>query len=83
MFVISGDVVSGVVKKGMTMNVRFNSGFALSLPIESIEFVDKKDRSEVGLTTICRDAEELEFLKGLKIGDEEIEIADEADEKRE
>ena len=82
MFVISGDVVSGVVKKGMTMNVRFNSGFALSLPIESIEFVDKKDRSEVGLTTICRDAEELEFLKGLKIGDEEIEIADETDEKR-
>jgi hypothetical protein len=81
MFIISGQIVSGVVKSGMTMNVRFNSGLALSLPIESVEFVDKKDGSEVGLTTICGDADELKFLEGLKIGDEDIEIADAPDEK--
>jgi hypothetical protein len=80
MFVISGDIVSGVVKRGMTMIVRFNSGLALSLPIESVEFVDKLDRSEVGLTTICRDADELKFLQGLTVGDEDIEIADAPDE---
>lgn len=78
MFVISGQIVSGVVKKGMTMNVRLNSGVALSLPIDSVEFVKKIDGSEVGLTTICRDADELEFLKGLKIGEEEIEIQEAA-----
>jgi hypothetical protein len=81
MFVISGDIVSGAVKKGMTMNIRVNSGFALSLPIESVEFVDKKDRREIGLTTICRDADELEFLQSLKIEDEDIEISDSSDEK--
>ncbi len=80
MFVISGDIVSGVVKRGMTMIVRFNSGLALSLPIASVEFVDKLDRSEVGLTTICRDADELKFLQGLTVGDEDIEIADAPDE---
>jgi hypothetical protein len=30
------------------------------------------------LTTICRDADELEFFKGLKIGEEEIEILEAA-----
>lgn len=73
-FVISGDILSGVVKKGMTMKIRFNSGLALSLPIASVEFVTGKAGSEVGLTTICRDSDELDFLRGLKIGGEQIEI---------
>jgi hypothetical protein len=78
MFVISGEIISGVVKKGMTMNVRFNSGLAVNLPIESVEFIKKKEGTEVGLTTICRDADELDFLRSLKIGEEQIEIEDAA-----
>jgi len=76
MFVITGDIVRGVVKKGMTMSVRSKSGILLNLPIESVEFVKKLEGSEVGLTTICRDADELEFLRGLEISDEYIEIAE-------
>ena len=76
LFVISGDILSGVVKKGMTMKVRVNSSSVLSLPIEGVEFVTKKEGSEVGLTTLCRDAEELSLLQSLNIGDGQIQIED-------
>ena len=80
LFVISGDILSGVVKKGMTMKVRMNSSFALSLPIEGVEVLTKKEGSEIGLTTLCRDAEELTLLQGLKIRGEQIEIEDPEEE---
>lgn len=76
LFVISGDIVSGVVKKGMTMKLRMNSSFALSLPIEGVEFVTKKEGSEVGLTTLCHDGDELSMLQALSISGEQIEIED-------
>lgn len=78
MFVISGEILSGVVKKGMTMKIEVSPALALSLPIESVELVTKKEGSEVGLTTICRDSEELAFLQDLKIAGEQIEIEDSA-----
>jgi len=78
MFVVSGDILSGVVKKGMTMKIRMNSGLAVSLPIESVVFVKKKEGSELGLTTICRDADELSLLQALNVDGEQIEIEDAA-----
>jgi|GEM_PF-1477571 len=80
LFVISGEILSGIVKKGMTMKVRMNSAFALSLPIEGVEVVTKKEGSEVGLTTLCRDADELSMLQSLNIGGEQIEIEDSEEE---
>ena len=79
MFVVSGDILSGVVKKGMTMKIRMNSGLAVALPIESVEFVKKIEGSELGLTTICRDADELSLLQALNVGGEQIEIEDSAE----
>lgn len=76
LFVISGDIVSGVVKKGMSIKVRIKSSLAISLPIEGVEIVTKKEGSEIGLTTVCRDADELSMLLGLKISGEQIEIED-------
>jgi len=55
-----------------------NSGLAVSLPIESVEFVKKKEGSELGLTTICRDADELSLLQALNVDGEQIEIEDAA-----
>ena len=75
-FVIAGDIASGVAKKGMMMKLRMNSSFAIELPIDSIEFIRKKEGSEVGLLTVCRDADELALLQGLNIGKETIEIDD-------
>lgn len=80
LFVVSGDIVSGVVKKGMLMNVRMNSSFSMSLPIEGVEFVTKKEGGEVGLTTLCSDDNELAILQGLNIGGEQIEIDDPEEE---
>lgn len=73
---ISGDILSGVVKKGMTMKVRMNPSFALTLPIEGVEMITKKEGSEIGLTTVYRSSEELSLLQGLNIGGEQIEIED-------
>jgi hypothetical protein len=75
-FVISGEIASGVVKKGMTMHVRMNSSLAISLPIEAVEIVTKDGRSEVGLCTSYSDPDELSMLQGLNIGGEKIEIDD-------
>jgi hypothetical protein len=80
MFVISGDIVSGAVKKGMTMKVRMNSSLALTLTIEGVEFVTKKEGSEVGLTVLYHGADELSMLQGLNIGGEQIEIDDSVEE---
>lgn len=64
------------------MRVRPNSRLALNLPIESVEFVKKAAGNEIGLTAICRDAEELDMLLNLNVEDEEIEIEDAADETK-
>jgi hypothetical protein len=80
LFVISGEILSGAVKKGMTMKVRMNSSFAIPLLIEGVEVVTKTEGSEVGLTTVCRDAEELSMLQSLNIGGEQIEVADPEEE---
>jgi hypothetical protein len=83
LFVISGEILSGLVRNGMTMKVRLNSTLAFDLPISAVEMVKKVDGSEVGLCTVCRDADELSLLKGLNIAGETIEIGDPAtDEKR-
>jgi hypothetical protein len=74
LFVINGDILSGVVKKGMAIKLRMNSSFVLSLPIDGVEFVTKKEGSDVGLTIACRDADELSILQGLNMGGEQIEI---------
>lgn len=79
LFVISGDILSGVVKKGMTMKIRMNSSLDVSLPIDSVEFVTKKGGNEIGLTTVCRDENELSMLQDLNIGGEQIEIEDPAE----
>lgn len=76
LFVISGDIVSGTVKKGMIMKVRLNSDLSFDLPIDAVEMVKKTETSEIGLCTLCEDADELSLLKGLNIGDEIIEIHD-------
>jgi len=82
-FVISGDIASGVVKKGMTMHVRMNSSLALTLPIAAVEIVTKEGRSEVALCTPYRDDNELSMLQSLNIGGEEIQIDGSAmDEER-
>ena len=58
----------------MMMKVRINPSSELSLPINTVEFITKKDGSEVGLTTLCRDTEELTALQGLNVSGKQIEI---------
>jgi hypothetical protein len=76
LFVVSGEILSGVVKKGMTMKVRVRSSVALSLRIERVEFVFRSGVSEVALTAGCQDERELSMLQALSIAGRRIEIED-------
>ena len=77
LFVVHGSILSGVVKKGMTMKLGLNSSIILTMPIDAVELLKGiKDSSEIALCTNYKDSDEVEFLKCLNIGNEVIEIED-------
>lgn len=79
LFVIYGDIVDGVVKAGMFLNVPLNSAVTIDDPIHSVEFVDRSDGSHVALAFKLDDPNDAAVWKGLNIADELLEITDRKD----
>ena len=73
-FILAGSVASGVVNSGMVAQVPLNSAFSIPLLIDSVEYIDRKDGSLIGLTYKYEDEGELEILVALGIEDELITI---------
>jgi hypothetical protein len=77
-FVIYGDVLSGVVRSGMTLALPFNGSLSLSGRVAAVEFVDlvPQRRAYVGLVMAYDDPEELDIWEAVSIADEVLEISD-------
>ena len=76
MFVVSGDIISGVVEREMVIKLRMDSSLSFDLPISSVEMVKTSNGSEVGICTQCRNAKELSVLKSLNVSNRTLEIDD-------
>jgi hypothetical protein len=76
-YVLVGSVTKGFVKSGMISKIPLNSAFSIPLKIDSIEFIDGKEGSLIGLTYKYEDEDELEILEALDVKDELISIISE------
>jgi hypothetical protein len=75
LFVFAGSIMSGVVKVGMLLHIPLNQAVALTVEISGVEFISTDDpKSKTGLTTVCDETDEIEFLKACDIHEEELEI---------
>jgi hypothetical protein len=72
-FVLAGSIVEGEIRAGMFIHVAFNSAFATTSRIHSIEFARRQGGEDVCLC-IEADPELAEFLRDLNIGDETCEV---------
>ncbi|MBI3727383.1 MAG: hypothetical protein HY254_03505 [Burkholderiales bacterium] len=70
-FVLQSQIVSGVVKVGMDMTLRFNSGLVMTMPIDEVEIVDNQ---YIKIKVHCDDSDELEFLLGLNLDSEILTV---------
>jgi len=75
-FALTGEILEGTIKNGMKISVPFNSATAMSLVIDSIEFVLKTgEASDVALCIKCADSDEAELLRSLALKDETLDIS--------
>lgn len=74
LFVLAGSIVEGTVRPGMSVRIPFNKGFSHSHEVCAIEFARRHGGEDVCLCLRYSDDDELDFLKGLNIGDETIAI---------
>jgi hypothetical protein len=75
-FVIMGSIVEGAIREGMFVHIPLNSSVAVTARIDCIEFARVAGgREDICLCIIPDDAEELDFLKALNIGNETLEIS--------
>jgi len=80
LFFLAGEVVDGMIRAGMDVHLRVNSGLALKLRIHSIEFARREGGEDVCLG-IESDPELREVLRGFNIAGETVEVVLE-DEKK-
>jgi hypothetical protein len=73
LFVMAGSVVEGEIRTGMLVHIPFNSSFATTARIHSIEFARRQGGEDVCLC-IESEPELAEFLRDLNIGDETFEV---------
>ncbi|MCP4111827.1 MAG: hypothetical protein GY749_40925 [Desulfobacteraceae bacterium] len=78
---VYGDIIEGVIKKGMHIYIPLNKSFNLSFEIEGIEFIDKRSEQKAYVCLVLKPetdtGEYTELLETLNIGDEILEITDE------
>ncbi|MFZ2998898.1 MAG: hypothetical protein WA071_01000 [Undibacterium umbellatum] len=71
LFVLQCQMGKGEAIAGANICVPFNSEFDMRIPIDEVEVVD---RECVKIKVNCTDADELEFLLGLKLSGEILTI---------
>jgi hypothetical protein len=67
-FVVAGDILSGVVRAGMLIDVRLNEAVTMPTPIRAVEAVDVNRaaaHAEVGLVLDCDDEVARAMFSGL------------------
>jgi GTPase len=80
LFVVSGHVTSGVVRKGMQIQIPFNDLVSMAMEINSIEQISSADpNAKVGITFRVKSDDELSTLMGLNIGGEILKIVESVD----
>jgi hypothetical protein len=70
--VFAGNVIDGVIRKGMKLIVPFNRHTSMHLLIDGVEFIDPV--GQVGLCVRYKDQQELEFIQSFNISQEEVQI---------
>ena len=78
--VIYGDIIEGEVQKGMHVQIPFNDSVFMGSEIESVEYMDKSENKDSYIALVIKPEEnpdeEAEFIQGLNIGDEILEIVE-------
>lgn len=75
-----GDVVSGDVRSGEGLRIPLNSDTVVSARIESVEALDRPDRSYVGLLLQADDELEANILEALGFEGEELDVSPRPDQ---
>lgn len=76
LFVMAGSIVEGEIRTDMFVHIPFNSSFATTARIHSIEFARRQGGEDICLC-IKAEPELAEFLRDLNIGDETFEVSTE------
>jgi hypothetical protein len=79
LYVIEGTIIEGVLFPGMLISIGFNDCFSMEFPIYGVEFVRRANAELVALTVLCEDAEEVYFLEGLWLSNDEVLISNSTD----
>lgn len=77
--VLSGDILSGVVRAGMLIDLRLNGSVTIPVPIDAVEAVDvdrAAGHAEVGLVLDCEDDVARELYRALFQPGEELALED-------
>jgi hypothetical protein len=63
--VLAGRIVSGVISEDMAVHLLIDGGLFWTIPLESVEYVERDSSSEVALTISLQEGEDLALLLGL------------------
>jgi hypothetical protein len=74
LFVLAGSIVEGVVRQGMFIRVPFNSSFAVTAQIHSIEFARRRGGGEDICLCIASKPQLAEIFRGLDLRNETFEV---------
>ena len=75
LFVLAGEIMDGVVRCGMTIQVPTGEGTRLSCVVNSVELISTADKwGRVGLAIECADDTELQSMSDLNIRDVECVV---------
>ncbi len=74
-FYLIGQLIEGTIKENWFINVPFNSSLSMTVRISSIEDIEiSSELNKYKLIIVTGDGETLDFLLGLKIGSEHLDI---------
>jgi hypothetical protein len=77
-YVLGGEIIEGVVKSGMFIQIPFNDQIRMTAAIHGVEFIDRSGRTTVGLTVKVQDADELQLWRDLRLVNQVVEISTDA-----
>jgi hypothetical protein len=77
LFVLAGQITSGIVKVGMQILIPFNSQVSMAMEIHSIEQINSTSHeAKLGICHVVEADDDLAMLIGLNIGGELLKIVE-------